>query len=1192
MNSLIQLAAEKPRIVLSLLAMLLFAGFNAFVSMPREAMPTVPVPLVLTNVVLEGVSPADSERLLVRPIEEQYQSLEGVKEMRATAFQGGATVIVEFDASIDTDKALNDIRAAIDRVRPTLPDQIREPVVRELDFSQRPVLNVSLAADLPERTLLKLAREVRDRVVALPQVLNAEISGAREEQVEIIIDPLKAENYGLTQDDLLRAVSRSNRLVAAGALETERGKFAVTVPGLFETLEDIYSLPIKSTLNATVKLKDVAEIRRTFKDRATYVRVNGKPAVSVEVTRRAEANIIDLNAKVKALVAEMQKTWPAQVTASYPVDDSKSIVERVSNLVNGVIASVFIVMAVCVAILGIRNGLIVGIAIPGSFLTGILAMALYGVTLNVMALFGLILAVGMLVDGAIIVVDAADKNMADGMTPTEAYVKAAQRMAWPITTTTLTTIAAFVPLMLWPGLTGKFFSYLPLSVVCVLTASLVMALYFIPAIGILFSRRPGLNAAPATDEALSAERRAAIEADIHAVAQKDRGAFERLAERFAPRLKKYFQDQGASAPRAEALTGEVMARVWREADDTPARTSPVAWLFRLVSSAWRTEQNKPARPEPDPADPAYVKLGVVSAQATIAPPVQAKSDLEALTSAEYANDALTKAYARVLNASLNHAGKVLAGTVIMLFVVVFAFIKSGTGIVFFPPQEPDRAVVKIFARGNLSIEEQDVIIKDIDARVRGVEGLEFVYARSGRPAGSGEAPADLVGELSIRFQAWDTRRPADEIIADVQARLADLPGIETAVEKIGTGPPRGGPAIQMEITAADPAALPEAVAKIRAQMDKIGGFVNVDDSRPLPNIEWQLRVDRDEAARYGADITLIGQSVQLVTKGLKLGAYRPDDSTEEIDIVARYPTDQRSIRALDDVRVETARGLVPISNFVERVPEQQAGEIARIDTRRVMTVKADAAPGKFAGALVGRLKGWLAQGELGPGVTVRFKGEQADSEESGSFLGKALLLALFLIAVIMLIEFDSFYYVFLVLSAAVLSTIGVFLGLMIFNQPFSVVMTGIGVVTLAGVVVSNNIVLVDSFQDNLRRSFTRKQAVLYTGIERFRPVLLTSGTAIVGLLPTALSVDIDFIHRDVIIGSPSGQWWAYLSQAIIYGLVFAKGLTLIVTPCALMVRENMRVWWHGVLARIMNKQSLAPPLAAEKTPSAVPEAAE
>lgn len=1154
MNALILAFATRPRVVISALVMLLIAGVGAYRSMPREAMPTVPVPLVLVNIVLEGVSPIDSERLLIRPMEEQFQSLEGVKEMRATGFEGGATMLIEFDAEIEIDTAVDDVRAAMDRVQPKLPLEIRPPVIRELDFTQRPVLTVSLSADLPERALLKLARDLRDRVVTLPAVLDAAISGVREEQVEIVIDPLKVANTGLSQDDLIRAVSRSNRLVAAGALETGRGRFAVSVPGLFEDLADITELPVKSTTTAVVKLKGIAEVRRTFKDRTSFVRVNGRPAVSVDITRRADANVVELSKAVNGLVTSMRGAWPAQVQINMPVDDSRSILERVNSLVNGVIASVFIVMAVCIAILGIRNGLIVGVAIPGSFLMGLLAMSVWGITLNVMALFGLIIAVGMLVDGAIIVVDAADKYMAEGMGAEAAYARAAQRMAWPIITTTLTTIAAFLPLMLWPGLTGKFFSYLPISVISVLIASLAMALLFIPAIGARFARG-GWN--PQRSPAAVAERPDLVSEPTA------------LAERYAPKFVRYFQDQGAGPEEARRLASEGVSRML--ALGSAARSD--AGMFAIARALRLSALRGQIRPEADPDDPAYV-------QEDAPEPAPAANPARPVHELPLTDDAMTRWYGRILSRALEHPGKVLASTIVLLFVVVIAYFRTGTGIVFFPPQEPDRAEITVRARGNLSIDEQDSLLREVESRALGVDGVEAIYARTGRTAGSGDAAADVIGKLAIRLMPWDARRGADAIIGDITGRIAGLPGLETTVERIGSGPPRPGPAIQIELASTDRAELTNAVSAMRQEMARIGGFINVEDSRPLPGIEWQLRINREEAARANADTTLIGQSVQMVTKGLKLGAYRPDDSTEEVDIVVRYPENQRSIRTLDDVRIETPRGLVPLSNFVERVPEQQAGEVTRVDGARVMTIKADVAPGRFPAAQVAQIKSWLGSGALARGVEVRFKGEQRDTEESGGFLGKAMLIALFLIAVIMLIEFDSFYHVFLVLSAAVLSTIGVFLGLLIFQQPFSVVMTGIGVVALAGVVVGNNIVLIDAYVRNLKTAFTVKEAAYYTGVERFRPVLLTSGTAIVGLIPTALGIDIDFINREVLVGAPQGQWWAYLAQAICYGLIFAKALTLIVTPCALLARENLATWWRGRTSRWSARRAdvTAPPV--------------
>ncbi|MSQ86595.1 MAG: AcrB/AcrD/AcrF family protein [Alphaproteobacteria bacterium] len=1180
MNFLIALAAGRPRVVFSVLAMLLIAGTVAFLTMPREAMPTVPIPIVMASVALDGVSPSDAERLVARPMEEQFQSLDGLKEMRATAFQGGASIVLEFDANVETEDAMNDVRAAMDRVRPLLPDQVREPMVRELDFTQRPVLTISLAADLPERTLLKFARDLRDRITSLPAVLNVDISGVREEQVEIVIDPLIAQNYGINQDELFRLVSRSNRLVAAGELETDRGRFSVTVPGLFESLDDIYNLPVKSSLTAVVKLKDIAEIRRTFKDRTTYVRVNGKPAVSVDVTRRADANVVEMSQGIRTIVNEFSRKWPDNLTISYPVDDSLGITGRVTSLVNGVITSIVIVMAVCMASMGIRSGLLVGIAIPGSFLTGILAMSLLGITLNVMALFGLILACGMLVDAAIVVVEAADNYMKEGQSPKVAYVRAAQRMAWPIISSTLTTIAAFVPLLLWPGLTGKFFSYLPITVICVLTASLVMSLYVIPSIAMKFTPDRTQARSVARVRAASALPMSSVADDVAMFAQsRDRGAFRRVLEHYMPRIKSYFMRLGASDKDAEGLASQSMTEAWNTSDRfDPARQTSAGWIFSLVRTIRLRVLGGVHRPEPQASDLSD----------------NAPQTAQMMTAADRRSDPfdrdmdpITRGYASLLRAALTHAGKVVMISVVLLVVVLMTYMKSGNGIVFFPATEPERAIMLIHARGNLSLEEKDSLIREIERRILAVSDLEAVYTRTGRPAGAGDVAADVIGQFSLSLKPWDQRRVADEVLADINARVANIPGIEIITEKIGGGPPRGGPPVALEVSSNDPRLLNGTVTQIRAAMDIIGGFTNVEDSRPLPGIEWQLRVNREEAAKYGADIALIGQSVQLVTNGLKLGAYRPDDSTEEIDIIVRYPLEQRSMRALDEVRIETARGAVPISNFVERIPEQQAGEISRVDAQRVMTINADVARGKFAGAQIGRLKAWLAKGELNQSVRVSFKGEQRDSEESGSFLGQALLLALFLIAIVLLMQFDSFFVVFLVLTAVVMSTIGVFLGLLIFDQPFSVVMTGIGVITLAGIVVNNNIILIDAYQEIAHSTFTSFDAALRTGIERLRPVLLTTGTTIVGLLPMALGMNIDFFARTFSIGDPSSGWWAYLAQAIVYGLTFSTVLTLIVTPCALLVRENARLWWRKVWARITRSASPEP-----TTRAPMPEAAE
>jgi len=1024
MNTLIAVAARRAKIIYSALAVLLLSGITAYVNVPRESLPQLAITVIYTSVMLEGVSPEDSERLLVRPLEEELQNLEGVKEMRATAYQGGANVVLEFDAGVGEEEALADVRAAVDRVKPELPEEALEPSISQVDFTRRPVLTVALSGDLPERTLLTLARGLRDEIRQIPSVLDATISGAREEQVEIVIDPLLVEYYGLNKDELFRVFSRSNRLVAAGNLDTGSGRFAVTVPGLFETTQDIYNVPVKSTESAVVTLGDIGEIRRTFKDRQTYVRINGKPAVTVDVSRRPEANVVNTIAAARKVVEAQEPTWPEGLSVLYPVDDTENIVSRFDSLQNSVIIAVIIVMAICMAFLGLRSGLLVGVAIPGSFLTGILVLATMGITLNALALIGLILSVGILVDGAIVVVEKAESFREEGVAPREAYVKSAQLMAWPIISSTATTLVVFMPLLFWPGNTGAFFKFLPITLISVLTAALVMALIFVPAIGASL------------------------------------------------------KDRQTSKPSASRKDG-----------------------------------------------------------------------------------ALVRWYSRTLNRCVDNPGKVIATTLAALVIIQVGYSNYGSGIYFFPPQEPDSATLSIHARGNLSVQEQDRLIREVENQVLGLDGIKFIYATTGRPPGAGaDAPApDFIGDIKVEMLPWSDRRPAAEILEEIEQRVSPIPGIEVVIKKEGNGP-SVGQAIQVEVASKDTTALTNTVELIRQGMSEVGGFTSESDNRPLPGIEWQLQVDRSEAAKYNADVTVIGQSIQLITNGLKLAEYRPDDSEEEIDIVVRYPEDQRSIRSLDQVRLETGGDPVPISNFVERVPVQQAGEIARVDGVRTMKIAGDPQRGYFAGLQVVRLKQWLAGQEIPENVSVMFKGEQADSEESSSFLSNAFLLALFMMGIILLAQFNSFYSVFVVLTSVLLSTAGVFLGLLVTGSSFSIVMTGIGTIALAGIVVNNNIVLIDTFNRLNDGTRTLRQAVIETGMDRFRPVLLTTGTTVLGLVPTAIQLNIDFFNRTVSIGDPVTEWWSYMSQAIIYGLLFATALTLIVTPSMLMAREKVTLW--------------------------------
>jgi len=1055
---LIDAALSHSRTVISALLLILISGTVAWVETPKEADPDITIPNIYISINHEGISQEDAERMLVRPMEEKLRSIEGVKDMTAWAREGGANILLEFDAGFDPDSALSDVRDKVDEAKNDLPAETDEPHVQEVNLSLFPVLVVTMSGPLPERALLTLARDLKDKIETIPSVLEVNIAGDREERVEVIVDPVLVESYNLDPEKIAVTVSRFNQLIAAGAMDTGQGRFAVKVPGIFDSVRDIMSLPVKVDGDAVITLGDIASVRRTFKDAEGFARVDGHPALALEVSKRAGKNIIDTISQVRQTVEAASKRWPETLEVSYSQDKSKDIRLMLGDLQNNVISAVLLVMVVIIAALGLRSGFLVGVAIPGSFLAGMLVLAAFGMTINIVVLFALILAVGMLVDGAIVVTEYADRKMTEGEPRRLAYGMAAKRMAWPIIASTATTLAAFLPLLFWPGIVGEFMKYLPITLIATLSASLVMALIFVPTLG-AFVGKPGAE-------------------DEH------------------------------TAQALAAGSGDELMRL----------RGPVGFYVRVL--AW----------------------------------------------------------------ALRFPSLVIGLAILTLVATWVAYATFGKGVEFFPNVEPDRAVVQIHARGNLSAREQDQLVARVEAHVLeiGRERGEFstIYTRSGKRETRSEEAEDVIGTISLDFVKWDKRRPASAILADIKARAADIPGIVVETRKEEGGPNAGKP-IQVELAAEDWKQLEPAVEKVRAHFEQMQGLRDIEDTRAIPGIEWELKVDHQQAARFGADVTALGWFVQMVTKGLNISSYRPDNSDEELDIAVRYPEANRTLDQLDRIRVQTNKGLVPISNFVKRVAKPKAGTLQRVNMHRVMLVKADVQEGVLPDDMVHELRQWLSNTELPPGVTYKFKGEDEEQAKARSFLGKAFAVALFIMAIILVTQFNSFYSGFLILSAVIMSTVGVLLGLLITGQPFGIVMSGVGVIALAGIVVNNNIVLIDTF-DRLREiEPDARLAVLRTGAQRLRPVMLTTITTILGLLPMVFRVNIDFVSREITVGAPSTQWWTQLSTAIAFGLAFATLLTLIVTPSALLLRANLRGRidrWRVARARRKVEKAKPPPL--------------
>ena len=1026
---LVELAIRNTRLTLSVLMFLILSGTMAYMTIPKEAEPDIQIPIIYVSVHYEGISPEDSERLILRPLETALKSIQGIKKMTGTAYQGGGNVLMEFQAGANLDKALTDVRNKVDDARRDLPSEADEPTVNEVNISEFPVLVVTLSGDVPERVLTAAGRTLRDRVEEISGVLEARLQGTRDDVVEVIVDPSKLSSYGLRPDVMIAGVMANNQLIAAGAMEGSEGRYAIKVPSLIETLEDVARLPVVASDTAVVRAMDIAEIRPTLKDPVNITRLDGKPAVAIEVSKRIGANLIETVDEVRAVTEVVQKDLPDGVEVSFSQDKSITIRQLLSDLQNSVLTAVVLVFIVILYALTVRSSILIGLAIPASFLMGILGLQMAGLTVNLVVLFSLILAVGMLVDDAIIVVEYAERRMAEGHDRRTAFVEASRKMAGPVTASTLTRIAAFSPLLFWPGVVGEFMKYMPITLIATLSASMLYALVFVPVLGALIAR--------------------------------------------------------------------------------------------------------PFKEPPRKKDGAYMAL---------------------------------------VGRAIRHPWIVLMLAVGSLIAVPVVYGKVGKGVEFFPNVEPEYGLLYVKARGNLSIHEKDQLVQLAEARILGWSGVKTVYTRVGAGGGAGnEGPADAIGVIQYEFVDWRERKNANEILNDLRAAMVGIPGVDIEVSVPAAGPPTGK-AIQLRLSADDPAGLNDLAADLAGKIAAIPDVIDVSNGLPLPGIDWQLRVNRAEAARYGASPGAVGAVVQMVTSGLKLSDYRPAGSDDAVDIVLRLPPDQRNIAALDQLRIETPDGPVPISNFVTREPAATIGTLTRIDGARSITIQAGIAAGvqeqPVRDAVTALVEAeFAARGLTAQGVRWTMAGEDEEQAEAGAFLAKAFVAALFLIFAVLLAQFNKFISVGLVLSAVVMSTIGVFLGLMIMGQPFGIVMTGIGVIALAGVVVNNNIVLIATYDDLRHHGMGKVDAILETCRERARPVVLTALTAIFGVLPIAFGLNLELLNHETTYGAPSTQWWISLSSAIVYGLAFATVLTLVVTPSMLMlvsgdgVKKPRRKWW-------------------------------
>lgn len=1033
--NLLSMAVSHYRSTFCILALIIFAGLFSYNHMPVEAQPDVDVPYIYVGITLDGVSPEDGARLLARPMEQELRSLENLDEIISTAKESHVTILVKFEAgSVEIDKALNDVRNAVDRGKAELPTDADEPIVEEITVSDFPSITVALKSDegVSERLVFQTAKMLQREIEALPEVLEANMVGNREEVVEALINPAKLEHYGITSDELISAILGNNLLVPAGQIDTGQGKFSVKVPGLIETYQDVYGIPVKSTAEGAVTLGDVTDIRRTFKDADSFTSIDQQKAILLEVNKRTGGNQIQVSREVRDLVAQLESRIPPGIEVQFALDQSEFSEALVSEMSGNIVTAMALVMVIVVAALGFRSGALVGLGIPFSLLMSLIGLDHLHYSFNMMVMFGMMLALGMLIDGSIVITEFADRKMAEGMSSRAAYYISVKRMFWPVVASTATTLAAFLPLMFWPGIAGDFMGYLPVTVFWVLLASLLYALFFAPVLGSLMGK-------------------SAMEPDV---------------------------------------------------------------------------QNYLRSLETDP-------------------PTQMSGH--------------TGRYARLLEKALRRPIVFCLLTLVVLVLIFMAYGRFNHGVQFFAETEEKYGSVTVRAMGNLSVDEAKAIVKDVESRVLKVHGVNSVYSSSKTDGNGQEVPKDAIGTIQVELDDPDTiGYSTHKVFEYIREATAGIPGVRISAAIFEGGPPVGSP-IQIQLESINPDKLLEATLIMRRHLDTMEGLRDVTDTTPLPGIEWEMAVDRSLAAQAGVNVVEVGRAVQLVTNGIRIGEYRPDDADDEVEIRVRYPDGIRGIHALDNLRVNTVTGAVPISSFVKRVAKPKVDKVERVDAIQVMKVRADVKEGILADDKVKEIKAWLEQNPMDNEVRVVFRGANEEQEKSVKFLSVAFSLALFLMFVLLVTQFNSYYQAVLILSAVVMSTAGVLLGLLLTGQVFSTILTGVGIVALAGIVVNNNIVLIDTYNfiRKDKKDLSQREAVILACAQRLRPVFLTTATTILGLITIAFSVSVDLIGRTVIADGVVTSIFQPLASALVSGLLFATVLTLLVTPVMLMVPRRL-----------------------------------
>ncbi len=1077
-----------------LVFILVVMGMIAYTSLPRESSPDISIPLLIISTPYPGVSPEDIETLITKPIEKELNGISEIKKITSSSFEGYSIIQAEFQSGYNIDDALTKVREKVDRAKPELPTEAEEPQVIEINFSEFPILTFNISGPVGLVRLKELAEDMQEEIEKINGVLEVKVQGGMEREVKVDVDADRMLHYNIRFADVVDAISNENVTVPGGTIDVNASSFIVRVPGEYKDPLPIENIVIKMQNGNPIYIRDVATVSFDFKDRTTFSRLNGQEAVSVSISKRVGENIIDIAKEIKALIAAKQKELPQNIKFSIVTDESIDIDLQVKDLENNIFSGLVLVVLVLLFFMGVRTSLLVAISIPLSMLLSFMILEWLGVTLNFVVLFALILALGMLVDNAIVIIENIYNYLEQGMGKLEAAKKGTAEVAWPVTTSTLTTVAAFFPLMFWPGVVGDFMYFIPLMVIITLSSSLFVALIINPVITSKYIKLETPDHKPVT----------LVDKLLHPL----------------NKITHFFVDN--MLPHTLALYEKTLNFALggdRKKGDRINRRNYLGLLAILLF---------------------FIIDAPISA---MLPP--------------WWGVILTLVLGiGVMLVFSNIRLRFLWGAFLALLFISGVYGVFQHGVEFFPTTQPRRVFISVEAPTGTNIETMNEKMKKIEADIialksENIKDVLGVVGSSNNPFDAGASTPNK-GTITIQFVDYTDRTESSIETAEKLRELMDqYSGITFEVKQEENGPPVGLP-VNVQISGDDYAQLESISDRIQSEIKKIPGLVDMKEDLDAGKPELRVEMDRERAALYGLSTGLTASTIRTAINGAEASKFRVGE--DEYDITVRLAKDQRSsVDALTNLRInfnnkEGKTLSVPLSSVADIYQGTGPGAIRRLDLKRVITITADVSAGYNENDVLAQVKEKIGQMSMPQGYSISYGGQNEFQEEAQSFLVKAFLIALLSIFLILVIQFNSVGQPFIIMTAVVVSLVGVFIGLIVYAMPFGIVMTGIGVISLAGVVVNNNIVLIDYINILIKEGYSRREAAIQAGLRRFRPVTLTAITTVLGLIPLSFGFGFDIYSLSFQFGGESAEFWRSMGIAIIFGLTFATFLTLIIVP--------------------------------------------